>query len=116
MSPPGIPDFFTRRRLLDAVPVTIQGRAWGGTAPVARVEVGIDGAWSDATLDAPLGQFAWRGWVFTWQAEPGDHEVSCRATDAAGSVQPLDMPWNYGGMGNNGAQVVRVTVRERGRD
>jgi hypothetical protein len=27
-------------------------------------------------------------------------------------VQPLEMPWNYGGMGNNGAQVVRVTVRD----
>jgi DMSO/TMAO reductase YedYZ molybdopterin-dependent catalytic subunit len=113
MSPPGIPDFFTRRRLVDAGPATIRGRAWGGTSPVARVEVGVDGAWSEAMLEPPIGRFAWRGWSFEWQAEPGDHEVACRATDADGTVQPLEMPWNYGGMGNNGAQTVRVTVRDR---
>src|SRR5829696_4949959 len=33
MAPPGIPDFFTRRRLVDRGRVTIRGRAWGGTSP-----------------------------------------------------------------------------------
>jgi DMSO/TMAO reductase YedYZ molybdopterin-dependent catalytic subunit len=112
LSPPGIPDFFTRRRLVDAGRVTLRGRAWGGRAPIQRVEVGIDGSWADATLEPRVGEWAWRGWSFEWAATPGDHELACRATDAAGDVQPLDAPWNYGGMGNNSVQTVEVTVRE----
>jgi len=111
MAPPGIPDFFTRQRLVDAGPVTIRGRAWGGRGPIPRVEVGVDGAWSDATLEAPIGDWAWRGWTYAWDAGPGEHELACRATDADGEVQPLESPWNYQGMGNNGVQTVQVTVR-----
>jgi DMSO/TMAO reductase YedYZ molybdopterin-dependent catalytic subunit len=111
MAPPGIPDFFTRRRLVDAGRVTLRGRAWGGRAPLRRVEVGVDGAWADATLDQPLGEWAWRGWSFAWDAGPGEHELACRATDADGETQPLDSPWNYQGMGNNGVQTIGVTVR-----
>jgi DMSO/TMAO reductase YedYZ molybdopterin-dependent catalytic subunit len=111
MTPPGIPDFFTRRRVVDASRVTVRGRAWGGRAPIQRVEVGVDGSWADATLDAPVGEWAWRGWAFDWDATPGDHELACRATDADGDVQPLEPPWNYQGMGNNAIQIVAVTVR-----
>ena len=62
---------------------------------------------------SPLGDFAWRGWRYDWRAEPGDHVVSCRATDATGDVQPLEQPWNYQGMGNNLVQTVPVSVRLR---
>jgi len=112
MSPPGIPDFFTRRRIVDAGRVTLLGRAWGGQGAIRRVEVGINGSWADATLQPPVGEWAWRGWSFGWDATPGDHELACRATDAAGDVQPLDAPWNYGGMGNNSVQRVSLTVRQ----
>jgi DMSO/TMAO reductase YedYZ molybdopterin-dependent catalytic subunit len=112
MSPPGIPDFFTRRRLLDAGAVRLHGRAWGGRAPVQRVEVAVDGTWADATLEPPVGDWAWRGWSFDWQAGTGEHELACRATDADGDTQPIDPPWNYQGMGNNGVQTVGVTVRD----
>jgi DMSO/TMAO reductase YedYZ molybdopterin-dependent catalytic subunit len=112
MTPPGIPDFFTRRRLVDAGTVTIRGRAWGGRAPIRRVEVGVDGAWSEAALEPVLGEFAWRGWSFEWDAEPREHRLTCRATDADGDVQPMDIPWNYQGMGNNAVQSIEVTVRE----
>ncbi len=111
MTPPGIPDFFTRRRLVDAGRVTLHGRAWGGRAPIRRVEVGVDGSWSEATLAASMGDWAWRGWTFAWDATLGEHEVACRATDADGDAQPLEAPWNYGGMGNNSVQAIRVTVR-----
>jgi DMSO/TMAO reductase YedYZ molybdopterin-dependent catalytic subunit len=111
MAPPGIPDFFTRRRLVDAGTVRMHGRAWGGPGAIRRVEVGVDGEWADATLEAPLGDWAWRGWSFDWSATPGEHDVSCRATDASGEAQPIEMPWNYQGMGNNGVQTVKVTVR-----
>ena len=111
MAPPGVPDFFTRRRLVDAGNVEIRGRAWGGRAPIRRVEVGVDGAWAEATLHDPIGEFAWRAWSFEWDAVPGEHVLTCRATDADGDVQPLESPWNYQGMGNNGVQSVGVTVR-----
>jgi DMSO/TMAO reductase YedYZ molybdopterin-dependent catalytic subunit len=111
MIPPGIPDFFTRRRFVERGRVGLAGRAWSGHAPITKVEVGVDGAWADARLDPSAGEFAWRGWSFDWDAEPGEHELSCRATDASGEVQPLEPPWNYQGMGNNLVQRVAVTVR-----
>jgi sulfane dehydrogenase subunit SoxC len=110
MVPPGIPDHFTRRRTVDAGPVVLRGRAWSGAGPIARVEVAVDDSWADATLGAPVGDFAWSEWSFDWDATPGEHELACRATDAAGNVQPFDAPWNYQGMGNNVVQRLVVTV------
>ena len=112
MSPPGIPDYFSRRRLVTAGSVAITGRAWGGRAPISRVEVGIDGEWADAALAPPIGDFAWCGWSFEWAATPGKHLLACRATDAGGDRQPLEAPWNYQGVGNNGVQSIAVTVRD----
>ena len=111
MAPPGIPDYFTRRRLVTAGRVSLTGRAWGGRAPIARVEVGIDGDWADAALGPSIGEFAWQPWSFDWDATPGKHLLACRATDADGERQPLTAPWNYQGMGNNSVQSIAVTVR-----
>ncbi|HSI97643.1 MAG TPA: sulfite oxidase [Gaiellaceae bacterium] len=111
MIPPGVPDFFSRRRFVDRGSVTLVGRAWSGSGTIERVEVGIDGEWADATLAHASGAFAWRGWSFEWDAARGEHELRCRATDAAGDVQPLEAPWNYQGIGNNVAQQIVVTVR-----
>ena len=112
MAPPGVVDWWSRQRLVEAGIVTIRGRAWsGGGVPIAKVEVGVDGVWSEARLEAPQGRFAWRGWRFEWRAEPGEHELTCRATDAAGKEQPLEVPFDRGGFGNNAVQRVAVTVR-----
>jgi DMSO/TMAO reductase YedYZ molybdopterin-dependent catalytic subunit len=110
--PPGIPDWYTRRRLVDAGAVTLTGRAWsGGGVPIAKVEMGIDGKWQPAELDPPQGKFAWRGWRAVWNATPGEHELACRATDANGETQPLETRWDAGGFGNNAVHRVRVKVR-----
>jgi len=111
MAPPGIPDFYTRRRVLPAGPVAIIGRAWSGVAPIARVELGVDGAWREAELDPSGHAYAWRGWHMQWEATPGEHELACRAADAAGNVQPLEAPWDLSGFGNNSVQKVRVTAK-----
>ncbi len=111
MIPPGIPDFFTRRRFLAAGRVVLTGRAWCGSAPVARVEAGVDGRWAEARLGEPGASWAWRGWSFEWDAHPGEHTLACRATDAAGNTQPTWQPWNLQGMGNNLVQEIAVTVR-----
>ena len=110
--PPGVPDFYTRDRLADRGPTTVHGRAWSGAGvPITRVELGVDGVWQDAKLDAATGPYVWRGWSATWQAESGERELSCRATDAEGHVQPLEAPWDTAGFGNNAVQRVRVKVR-----
>jgi DMSO/TMAO reductase YedYZ molybdopterin-dependent catalytic subunit len=112
--PPGIPDWYTRRRLVDAGPITLVGRAWcGGAVPIAKVEVAVDGKWQPAKLDPPLGKFAWRGWRTLWNAQIGEHELACRATDANGEAQPLETRWDAGGFGNNAVHRVHVTVRAK---
>ena len=112
MIPPGIPDFFSRERFVDPGPCVLEGRAWSGWAPVERVEVSVDGGstWNEATLSKPVSEYAWRGWKYEWDAEAGDHELSCRASDAAGHRQPATAEWNYDGLCNNGVQRVRVVV------
>jgi sulfane dehydrogenase subunit SoxC len=112
MVPPGLPRFIPRERFVKAGPCLLEGRAWSGLAPIERVEVSVDGAetWHDAELSEPVSEFAWRGWSYTWQAEPGEHELCCRATDSAGNSQPLSAEWNLEGLCNNGVQRVRVTV------
>jgi DMSO/TMAO reductase YedYZ molybdopterin-dependent catalytic subunit len=115
MIPPGFPDFLSRRRTVERGKVLLVGRAWSGCAPITKVELGVDaaggGRWQEAELDPPVGPFAWRRWSCVWEASPGDHELSCRAADQAGNVQPLEQPWNYQGMGNNLVQAVAVSVR-----
>ena len=111
MAPPGIPDFFTRRRLVKPGPVRLFGRAWsGGGVPIARVEVSVNGVWGEARLDPVAGPWAWRGWSFDWEASPGEHVLACRATDANGNVQPGDPRPDIGGFGNNATHRVSITV------
>ncbi len=114
MVPPGIPDFLTRERLLGRGPCRIEGRAWSGQAPVTRVEVSVDGGsqWRDGRLGPPLSRHAWSGWSFDWDATPGEHELCCRASDAAGNVQPAEPVWNYDGFCNNAVQRIPIQVRE----
>ena len=111
--PPGIPDFLTRTRFVEAGAHVLEGRAWSGWGPVKRVEVSPDGGgtWSDATLGEPVSEFAWRGWTWAWDAEPGEHELCVRATDSTGRSQPDEPEWNYDGFCNNAVQRVRVMVR-----
>ncbi len=112
MVPPGIPEFMTRDRTVASGEVPLQGRAWSGHAPVDRVEVSTDGGetWDAAELEPAGEPWAWRGWSYRWNAEPGEHVLCCRARDGAGHVQPHEPPWNLGGYANNAVQAVRVTV------
>jgi DMSO/TMAO reductase YedYZ molybdopterin-dependent catalytic subunit len=111
MVPPGIPDFFTRRRTVTAGPCRLTGRAWSGWAPIEAVDVSADGGatWWAAELDAhERTAGSWVGWRSEWDAPVGGHELCCRATDAAGNTQPLRGEWNTGGYANNAVHRVPV--------
>jgi sulfane dehydrogenase subunit SoxC len=113
MIPPGFPDFLTRSRIVEVGVCRLEGRAWSGSAPVVRVDVSMDGGatWFPADVGSAAGPFSWAPWSFDWDAQPGDHELLVRATDAAGETQPVDQLWNYHGMTNTMAQRVEVSVR-----
>jgi sulfane dehydrogenase subunit SoxC len=113
MIPPGIPDFPARTRFVEPGSCLLEGRAWSGAGPIVKIEVSADGgdSWSEAGLGDAVSEFAWHGWSYEWEANPGEHELCCRATDSKGQTQPLTPEWNYDGFCNNAVQRVRVVVR-----
>src|SRR5688572_29722732 len=108
MTPPGMREFYSGERLVDAGTVEIVGRAWSGHGAVSRVEFGVDGEWRDAEVQPIQESFAWQRWRATWRAAAGEHELACRATDVTGNRQPLEPPWDLSGFGNNGVQRIHV--------
>jgi DMSO/TMAO reductase YedYZ molybdopterin-dependent catalytic subunit len=72
---------------LAAGPVVVAGLAWAPDRGISRVEVGIDGSWSEAALSAPISDATWVQWRFDWPATAGDHTIAVRATDGHGEVQ-----------------------------
>jgi DMSO/TMAO reductase YedYZ molybdopterin-dependent catalytic subunit len=116
MVPPGIPDFLTRMRVVARGQVDLVGRAWSGRAAITTVEVSTDGgeSWEPAEIEpvSAAYRYAWQAWRYSWNAaKVGVYELVCRATDASGTVQPVEQFWTGRGMGNNMAQRVRVQVR-----
>ena len=75
------------------------GAAWSDGTPLRSVEVRIDGgAWQAATLDDRRNPFAWTFFTLETKALPaGPHELTSRATDTLGRVQPenLDLKKTY---------------------
>ena len=65
------------------------GWAWGAW-PVASVEVGVDGRWRPATLEARGEHRTWQQFTLDLELPAGEHVLAARATDAQGRVQPLD--------------------------
>ena len=113
MVPPGIPDFMTRRRFVDGS-CLLEGRAWSGWAPIASVEVSVDGgaSWAPAELEPPRSARGWSRWTYAWDDPvPGEHVLCSRATDGSGRVQPLETAWNLKGYANNAVDRIPVTVR-----
>ncbi len=66
----------------------IAGVAWAPNRGIRKVEVQIDeGDWQEAALSEPLGDDAWRQWALDWDATPGVHSLTVRATDGLGETQ-----------------------------
>lgn len=73
----------------DAGQVIIGGVAWAQHRGIAGVEVRVDeGPWQAATLGPDASIDYWRQWYLAWDAQPGRHSLSVRATDLTGELQP----------------------------
>jgi sulfane dehydrogenase subunit SoxC len=112
MQPPGLPDSDTGARWVKPGKNTIVGKAWSGAGTIRRVEFSIDDGitWANAKLGSQISEQSWTNWSFDWTATPGLYVLSCRATDSAGNVQPLEGDWNYLGMAVNPVEKWRTVV------
>src|SRR5699024_3196722 len=73
---------------VDAGPTVVAGVAWAQHRGISAVEVRVDdGPWQPATLAAEPTVDAWRMWHLDWDAPPGRHVLTVRATDGDGEVQ-----------------------------
>ena len=69
--------------------VVVGGVAWAQQRGIAKVEVSVDeGTWQEARLGPDAGIDYWRQWYLPWDALPGRHSLSVRATDETGELQP----------------------------
>src|SRR6185369_17187469 len=72
--------------------VRVNGAAWSDGTPLRTVELKIDdGPWTPVQMgsegrDQP---YTWKFWSYEWRsAQPGEHVLQSRVTDAKGKVQP----------------------------
>jgi DMSO/TMAO reductase YedYZ molybdopterin-dependent catalytic subunit len=97
-------------RTLRAGPTVVAGVAWAQHRGIAAVEVRVDGGpWLPARLSGVPSVDTWRQWTVSWDAAPGDHRLTVRATDAAGDPQ-TDQRRDPAPDGATGLHSVEVTV------
>lgn len=77
----------------------IHGFAHSPDGPIRRVEWSLDSGstWHEAAVLEPQVQYSWARFDFEWDARPGNYTVMTRATDAAGNIQPDQVPFNEKG-------------------
>src|SRR5438105_165584 len=99
-------------RAVELGELAVRGVAWSGAAPIARVELSVDGgAYQEARLVSERKRHSWMWWeVLTHIDRPGRHRLQVRATDLAGRTQPEQPEWNRLGYGSNAIQSVTFQV------
>ncbi|MEV0647275.1 molybdopterin-dependent oxidoreductase [Phytomonospora sp. NPDC050363] len=100
----------TPRKSAKAGTVAVAGVAWAQHRGITAVEVRVDdGPWAAARLSDVVSGDTWRQWVYDWQASPGEHRLTVRATDGAGVVQ-TEQRTPVAPDGASGWHTVKVTV------
>ncbi|WP_461003310.1 molybdopterin-dependent oxidoreductase, partial [Streptomonospora sediminis] len=90
--------------------VPVAGVAWKQNTGIEEVEVRIDdGDWQTARLAEEDTADTWRQWVLQWQAEPGEHRITVRATDRSGRTQTAEES-SPAPNGASGYHTIDVTV------
>ena len=81
-------DVPARSARVPAGSTVVAGVAWAPTRGIRSVEVRVDdGPWEPAELAAALGDECWRQWLYRWDARPGRHRLTVRATDGDSVLQ-----------------------------
>ena len=89
----------------------IAGVAWAPTREIERSRCGSTTVpWHEATLSGALSNAAWVQWLFEWDATPGEHRISVRATDGTGETQTEERTAPAPN-GASGYHSIRVDVR-----
>ena len=95
----------------------LHGFAHSPHGDVARVEWSADrgASWRRARLAEPQVQHSWARFEFEWEAQPGEHTLTTRATDSRGNTQPDAVPFNEKGYLFNQPlpHPIRVTAASR---
>lgn len=90
----------------------IGGVAWAQGRGIERVDVRVDdGEWRRATLGTEANIVSWRQWFLPWDATPGRHDITVRATDGTGEVQTRQEATPFPS-GATGWHSIAVTVTE----
>jgi DMSO/TMAO reductase YedYZ molybdopterin-dependent catalytic subunit len=78
----------TPRSRADTGTVTVAGVAWAQHRGIAAVDLRIDnGEWQPCALSDVATGDTWRQWRYEWDAPPGEHTLTVRATDGEGNPQ-----------------------------
>lgn len=125
IKPPGLAEFFTRNRYLQAGIIDLEGRCWVGGSTIRRQKYIVDIAQVNLSFDhgqtwhsAQIVQhraslWGWSKWTYKWTAKPGLYTIIIRATDTSAYEQPLYQSissWNYHSLASNIAQRLTVHV------
>ena len=95
--------------------VVVQGGAFDEGKGIKEVMISLDGgkSWMATKLQKDLGVYAFRKWVFEWDAKTkGTHTIMARAISRIGKIQPQahEIGWNAGGYQYNAVDAVQVMV------
>ena len=90
--------------------LAVAGVAWAQGRGISTVELQVDdGPWQRATLGPDAGTDYWRQWYVVWDATPGRHRLTVRATDGRGEVQTAE-PRDSFPSGATGYHQVQVSI------
>ena len=102
-------------QIIAGTSATIRGVAWSGdVAPIATVEVSVDGgrSWKTARMQRDQRtKFGWRLWEYDWMpSREAYYTILARARDTAGNTQPFEQEWNPSGYSWNVVPKIGVNV------
>ncbi|WP_353217527.1 molybdopterin-dependent oxidoreductase [Sandarakinorhabdus sp.] len=90
----------------------VRGVAMGGDHGVKMVELSGDSgkSWVPVQLGPDLGRWSFRRFFGALALAPGQNIIMARATNAAGTVQPLAQNWNPSGYNRAGVEPLAVEI------